>query len=89
MKKSIRGTLLAVALTAVVWQAVRLIGKKSSPPRIRQEEEPMFVYHGNVRSRVFHAPGCKYYQSKGCQEAFSRRDDALDSGFKPCTLCTP
>lgn len=40
------------------------------------------VYHGNTKSKVFHAPGCKDYNCKNCSEKFASKDDALKAGYK-------
>lgn len=46
-------------------------------------------YHGNIKSRVFHKPGCKAYDCKHCVEGFSSREKAIRAGFKPCGMCKP
>lgn len=43
--------------------------------------------HGNVRSQVFHAPGCRYYDCKQCSAVFQTVDDALAAGYRPCRQC--
>ena len=47
------------------------------------------VYRGNVRSRVFHAPWCKYYWCKNCTREFGSREEALAAGFRPGGHCKP
>ena len=47
------------------------------------------VYHGNVRSRKFHRPGCRYYNCKNCTARFTSRQAALDAGYVPCKVCRP
>jgi len=56
----------------------------SSPP-----EQQTVTYHGNVGSQVFHKPGCKYYDCKGCTASFKSRDEAVKAGYKPCKVCNP
>jgi endonuclease YncB( thermonuclease family) len=46
-------------------------------------------YHGNVESRIFHKPGCRYYDCKHCTEGFSSRAKAIRAGYKPCGMCKP
>ena len=29
------------------------------------------TYHGNVSSRIYHDPGCRYYNCKNCTREFS------------------
>ncbi len=52
-------------------------------------ESADIVYHGNVRSKVFHRPGCKDYNCLNCTARFSTREDALDAGYRPCGGCKP
>jgi endonuclease YncB( thermonuclease family) len=47
------------------------------------------VYHGNVQSRIFHRPGCRYYDCKACTATFTSRDAALTAGYSPCKVCKP
>ncbi|MGD9577955.1 MAG: thermonuclease family protein [Syntrophorhabdus sp.] len=60
----------------------------SSPP-----ESPAYVhaggYHGNVRSHVFHKPGCGGYNCKNCTAIFKTRQEAIEAGYRPCGTCRP
>ena len=47
------------------------------------------MYHGNVQSKVFHRPGCRYYNCKNCTALFSTRQAALAAGYAPCGVCKP
>ena len=53
-----------------------------------QQEVPV-IFRGNARSKVFHRPGCKYYNCSGCSVEFRSREEALAAGFKPCRRCSP
>jgi micrococcal nuclease len=44
-------------------------------------------FHGNVKSLIFHGPGCDFYQCKSCTREFATREDALKAGYKPCKTC--
>jgi micrococcal nuclease len=44
-------------------------------------------FHGNVESRIFHRPGCDFYQCSSCTRKFATREDALKAGYKPCKTC--
>ncbi len=44
-------------------------------------------FHGNVRSHVFHAPGCRSYNCTNCTAVFATRDEALAQGYKPAGDC--
>ena len=47
------------------------------------------VYHGNVKSKKFHRPSCRYYNCKNCTAIFHSREDAIRAGYMPCGLCRP
>jgi len=55
----------------------------------KQADTQSFVYHGNVKSKVLHAPGCKYYNCKNCTAIFNNREEAIGLGYSPCKLCQP
>jgi endonuclease YncB( thermonuclease family) len=57
----------------------------------KQSGEPSTggVFHGNVSSMKFHAPGCKAYNCKNCTASFPSREAALAAGYTPCKLCKP
>lgn len=46
-------------------------------------------YHGNIKSMIFHAPGCKVYNCKNCTAIFPDRSEAIREGFRPCGMCKP
>ncbi len=46
-------------------------------------------YHGNVKSHVFHAPSCRVYDCKNCVKNFGSKQDAVESGYRPCGMCQP
>lgn len=50
----------------------------SAPPATTGER-----YRGNVRSRVFHAPGCKDQGCRRCTALFARAEDARRAGYRP------
>ena len=47
------------------------------------------IYHGNSDSKIFHKPGCRYYNCKACTMEFSSRQEAIDAGYRPCKVCNP
>ena len=47
------------------------------------------VYHGNVKSKKFHRPSCRYYNCKNCTAIFHSREEAILAGYEPCGLCKP
>ena len=44
-------------------------------------------YHGNVRSHVFHGPGCQHYNCKNCVKLFRSKDEAIKTGYRPHKQC--
>jgi hypothetical protein len=58
------------------------------------EEETGTVYypedmiiHANAEGRVFHLPGCKYYNCEHCTIKFKDAEVAQAAGFTPCSQC--
>lgn len=47
------------------------------------------VYHGNLKSKKFHRPGCRYHACPHCQAVFHSREQALAAGYVPCKVCRP
>lgn len=45
------------------------------------------VYHGNVRSHVYHAPGCRDYDCKNCTTRFNSQEQAAAAGYRPHARC--
>jgi endonuclease YncB( thermonuclease family) len=44
-------------------------------------------FHGNVKSMVFHAPGCPNYNCTQCTAVFATAQDAVAKGFRPAADC--
>jgi methylphosphotriester-DNA--protein-cysteine methyltransferase len=47
------------------------------------------AYHGNVKSRIFHVQGCRYFDCAACSAAFDSREAAIKAGYRPCKVCNP
>lgn len=41
------------------------------------------VYHGNSKSKVYHAPGCQHYNCKNCTVVLNSKEEAERRGFRP------
>ncbi|MFX0200221.1 MAG: thermonuclease family protein [Candidatus Hodarchaeota archaeon] len=54
-----------------------------------KKEQVSGLYHGNVKSKVFHRPGCRYYDCRDCTAVFGSREEAIEAGYKPCKVCKP
>ncbi|KMY68834.1 hypothetical protein AAU61_04405 [Desulfocarbo indianensis] len=46
-------------------------------------------YHGNVKTKKFHRPGCRYYLCRNCLARFATREEAIRAGYAPCKVCRP
>jgi micrococcal nuclease len=64
-------------------------GKASSQPSTTHDQSDVAGYHGNVNSKVFHQPSCKYYNCQNCTAIFKSREEAVSQGYKPCGMCRP
>lgn len=54
-----------------------------------QARDLVMVYHGNTKSRVFHAPTCRHFDCQNCTRVFTSREQAIAAGFRPCGICRP
>ncbi|MCA1905129.1 MAG: hypothetical protein LDL11_00890 [Desulfarculus sp.] len=86
--------ILSLAL-ALVWLAPAL-GREpapspgdQTPPAAQPAPAGRMVYHGNLKSKKFHRPGCRYYDCPNCQAVFRSREQALAAGYLPCRVCRP
>ena len=44
---------------------------------------------GNTGTLVFHNPDCQYSKSEKCTAIFNTKDEAVQTGYKPCGTCKP
>ena len=51
--------------------------------------EASTAYHGNLKSHVFHRPGCRWYNCKNCTAVFKDRQTAIGAGYRSCKVCKP
>lgn len=58
-------------------------------PEPAAESEEGIVYHGNTRSKKFHAPWCYHYDCPNCTMVFTSRDEAIRAGYQPGRNCRP
>lgn len=45
------------------------------------------VFHGNISSRVYHAPWCRNYNCRRCTRVFQSEAEARAAGFRPAGDC--
>jgi len=43
--------------------------------------------HASTRDRIYHLPGCEFYDCPQCTLKFKDAKVAAEAGFKPCRLC--
>ncbi|ACD90440.1 nuclease (SNase domain protein) [Chlorobium limicola DSM 245] len=66
--------------------------QQSKPSLARAENKASHsdtLYHGNVKNRKFHLPGCSAYNCKNCTAEFRNREKAIEEGYEPCRMCNP
>lgn len=47
------------------------------------------VYHGNVKSHIYHRPGCRHFDCKACTAVFTSKEEAHKAGYRGCLVCRP
>ncbi|MGE5359806.1 MAG: thermonuclease family protein [Bacteroidales bacterium] len=62
-------------------------GSVRTPPRPRTPPQADRSYHGNVKSHVYHAPGCRDYTCPNCTQVFTTRQQADAAGYRPHAEC--
>lgn len=46
-------------------------------------------YRGNTQSLIFHRPDCRWYACTHCTRIFSTPQEAIEKGYRPCSICRP
>lgn len=70
-------------------------GVKELPPIIHYQEKNIpqsvtyVIYHGNIKSHIFHHSRCRYYNCKHCTAIFYSREEARRAGYRACKICNP
>lgn len=62
-------------------------GVRTGTKEVKALPAPGSEIHGNVKSKVFHRPGCKYYECKSCTARFPDAEAAVNGGYRACGLC--
>ncbi|SCM69957.1 Ada metal-binding domain-containing protein [Desulfovibrio sp. 86] len=57
----------------------------ATPGMTAQAEWP--AYRGNVKSRIYHNNGCKYFNCKACTVPLASPQEAKAKGFRACKVC--
>ncbi len=69
--------------------------KNPIPPwewRKKQRENPKAaavggLFHGNIKSHVFHRSSCRHFNCKNCTAGFDSQQEALRAGYRPHREC--
>jgi micrococcal nuclease len=74
------------------WAYRRPRPSRDSPPASRRlltapVVSPSGPFHGNVKSLIFHAPGCASFDCKNCVAVFANRAAAVAAGYRPHVDC--
>lgn len=64
-------------------KAKALISKNSTG------DKENIIFHGNISSKKFHKPNCRYYNCNKCTVEFYTRKVAIQAGYIPCKICKP
>lgn len=54
----------------------------------KRQTASLGLIRGNSNSKVFHTPGCRWYDCKHCTRSFPSREAARAAGFRPCSHCS-
>ncbi len=71
----------------VVHGIANLLKKPKPPVSYERISEMSMLIHANSHSRIFHLPGCDFYDCLNCNVEFKDADVALNAGFEPCRFC--
>ena len=67
-----------------------ILNKQANPgEQVNKAQNAQIIYHGNIKSKVFHQPNCPQYDCKNCVREFKTREEAIQAGYKPCGICKP
>ncbi len=67
--------------------AIHTQPKKPESKRLGAEYLTEGTVHGNIKSHVYHLPGCEFYYCKNCTIEFKNIEVAEESNFEPCRFC--
>ena len=44
-------------------------------------------HYKKYSSRIYHDPGCRYYNCKNCSREFGSKEEAHSAGYRGCKIC--
>ncbi len=71
------------------WLKMFSMGSYDFENETTKTPEKSETFRGNVNSNIFHGSSCVFFDGKDNTEIFYSRQDAIDSGYRPCGMCKP
>lgn len=69
------------------WRKAKRSGGSSTVKSNNVVQGGSGIYHGNVKSHVFHGSGCQHYNCKNCTMVFRSKNDAMKAGYRAHKQC--
>ena len=69
------------------WRKAKRGGGGSTAKSSKVVQGGAGIYHGNVKSHVFHGSGCQHYNCKNCVKVFRSVNDAIGAGYRAHQQC--
>lgn len=86
--------LLALVMAAFMASPALSAGKQDIGDMLPRENaiinapgSKKIIYTGNVKTKKFHAPDCKFYDCRDCSASFKSQAEALAAGYERCKKC--
>lgn len=71
----------------VVDRVSGLLSKQKEQHTYEAISDMSMLIHANSQSRIFHLPGCDFYDCLNCNIEFKNAEVATKAGFEPCRFC--
>ena len=83
--------IIAVIMLLVIGRVFWPSSKSSIGTSINRTEVAEYTYVASVLREPFHSPNCRWAQKINPENliGFKTRQEALDSGRRPCKVCLP
>ncbi len=71
----------------VIDRISEVMTKQKVPQHYERISDMSMLIHANSHSKIFHLPGCDFYDCLNCNIEFKDAQIALKAGFEPCRFC--
>lgn len=90
-RKDIKLIIICALTVLLVCAVVHYAWPAKEGTRISREDIAEYKYVASVNSKPFHYPGCRWAKKIYSENliGFVSRQEALDSGRRPCKVCKP